>query len=90
MKGFIKEILADSAKLVLLIIVPIGFLGPGWRPRENAIGIGFRPEKGRGEGTNVASSEASEAKALRGSSDRYIEVLEAFREPGDSRRGGSG
>ena len=33
MKRYMKEILADSAILSLLIIAPMAFLGPGWRPK---------------------------------------------------------
>lgn len=31
MKAFIREILTDTALLSALIILPLAFLGPGWR-----------------------------------------------------------
>lgn len=57
MKQFVKEILFDSAILSVLIILPLAFLGPGWRSQDSSRGHhGFReqhrplPEETTGEG----------------------------------------
>jgi hypothetical protein len=37
MKRFIKEILSDTAILSVLIILPLAFLGPGWRTKDASL-----------------------------------------------------
>lgn len=70
MKGFIKEILRDAAMLSGLIILPIAFLGPGWRPKNDQYG---GTNGGRTEGGSFPGKKATTEQ-----SDRYIEILHAF------------
>lgn len=81
MKWFVKDILADAAKLSALIILPMAFLGPGWRPKDND----YPPlQKVRKNGDSDQPSSA-EAAAEGGGGDRYIEILRAFDAPGGHR-----
>ena len=71
-----KEILRDSAILTGLIIVPIAFLGPGWRPKNpDAISSTerFSQEHGR-----TSNSKESEPASDNGYGDRENTILHAF------------
>jgi hypothetical protein len=78
MKGYMKDILADSAILSLLIIAPIAFLGPGWRPKYPNGHISA--ERFRREHVPGATTEARN-----GESERDIPILRAFKEDGGER-----
>jgi hypothetical protein len=78
MKGYMKEILADSAILSLLIIAPMAFLGPGWRLK-NPDGH-ISAERFRREHVPQAATEARNGK-----SERDIPILRAFKEDGGER-----
>ena len=46
-KRFIKEVITDATILSALIIVPLAFLGPGWRtknPDDQVLAARFRDE----------------------------------------------
>jgi hypothetical protein len=77
MKGYMKEIIADSAILSLLIIFPMAIgLGPGWRSKNPS--------------THVASQRfqqehrpiPGETPEERTGSDRDIPILQAFKDDG--------
>ena len=76
MKRYMKEILADSAILSLLIIFPMAFLGPGWRtknPDNHLIAQRFQREH------QISTTETSEEKTA---IDRDIPILRALKDDG--------
>lgn len=73
MKPFIKEIMADAAILSGLIILPIAFLGPGWRRKDTDYHP--RPNERRAGGE---TSDSEDVAAKESGGDRYIPVLHAF------------
>lgn len=73
MKGFVKEILADAAILSGLIILPVFFLGPGWRPK-SAFDQHGRPINGGYPAGGSSPREETKEKQP----DRFIEILHAF------------
>lgn len=77
MKGYWKEILADSAILSLLIIAPMAFLGPGWRAK-NPDGH-ITAERFRREHLPGATTEERDEAA---GGERDIPILRAFKEDG--------
>ena len=82
MKPFIKEILADAAILSGLIILPMAFLGPGWRSKDTDYDRNHgRVYEGPSSSTNgepVSTQETSRSPTERGTTDRYIPILHAF------------
>jgi hypothetical protein len=51
--NFMKEVVADTAILSLLIILPMAFLGPGWRkPYHRPFAEVHRPQSGSSEEAN--------------------------------------
>ena len=68
MKKFIKEIIANATLLSALILLPMTFRGPGWRPREAPDNFA-RSHRDINEGSELASGETQE---------RHNDVLRAF------------
>ena len=88
MKGFIKEILTDTALLSALIILPLAFLGPGWRTNTSS-------QTQNGSFRNQHESIPGETTENKHDQfERDIPILRAFeveREARESReRGGGG
>lgn len=79
MKWFVRDILTDAAKLTALIIVPMAFLGPGWRPKDS----GFARQQSTQDGL---LSESTSGETTEQGGDRYIEILRAFDPPGGGYR----
>jgi hypothetical protein len=51
--GFMKEVVAETAILSALIILPMAFLGPGWRmPRHKPFADVHHPQGGGSEGAS--------------------------------------
>lgn len=76
MKRYIKEIIAESAILSVLIILPMAFLGPGWRiknPSTHVAAQRFQQEHQHLPG---------EATKTRTGTDRDNTILQAFRHDG--------
>lgn len=76
MKRYMKEILADSAILSLLIIFPMAFLGPGWRtknPDSHLTAQRFQREH---------QHLTTETLEDRTATDRDIPILRAFKDDG--------
>lgn len=74
-----KEILADSAILSLLIIAPMAFLGPGWRsknPDSHVAAQRFQREHQHLPGETTGDSAAAE---------RDIPILRAFKDDSKGR-----
>ena len=72
MKPFIREILRDAAVLSGLIILPLAFLGPGWRPKDTDY------DHGRAHGGRTGEPVSGEKSSDTSSTDRYIPILHAF------------
>ena len=77
MKAFIKEILGDTVVLSLLIILPLAFLGPGWRTTSQYQN-GFRRDH------KPVSGEAQEGKYE--DRERDIPILRAFETEREARQ----
>ena len=70
------EILRDSAVLTGLIILPIAFLGPGWRPKNpDAISSTDRFSREHGSPNNCKELEPANDN---GYGDRENTILNAF------------
>lgn len=76
MKRYMKEILADSAILSLLIIFPMAFLGPGWRTKNPEMQNHIATQRFQQEHQH-ASEDATEAQPGAG---RDIPILRAFKD----------
>lgn len=80
MKPFIKEIIANAAMLSALIVLPIAFLGPGWtrsnpEPFQASHGR-ITAEQSDQSGESLSSEEA---QTSRRNGDRFIPILQAFK-----------
>ena len=54
--SFMKEVVAETAILSALIILPMAFLGPGWRVRQQKP---FVDSHGPGSGTSEGAGDGS-------------------------------
>lgn len=68
MKKFVKEIIANATLLSALILLPMTFRGPGWRPRESEDNFA-RSHQNINESSKFAPEEAK---------DSYDKVLHAI------------
>lgn len=82
MKWFIKDILSDAAKLTALIILPMAFLGPGWRPRDSGFASSQQSTQDGFDGGSTSGQTTEKG------GDRFIEILHAFDPPEGRRNGG--
>jgi hypothetical protein len=82
MKQFVKEIISDTAVLTMLIIVPLAFLGPGWRTNTSA-----KNQHGpfRDQHKSVSGATSPE-ESQQQQHERDIPILRAFEVEREARR----
>jgi hypothetical protein len=87
MKKFVKEIISDTAVLSMLIILPLAFLGPGWRTNTSAKSRHgpFRDQHKSVSGETA--QEDSEQQQQQQQYERDIPILRAFEVEREACRG---